>query len=663
MLQTIELRVRSGKFITKVVTATIEDDGRLYLKFGYNKALLTEIKCFDGRQWHGPIKGQEPHAGYPPKYVSQYLGQKVWSIPTSSRNLFQLSYLKGENPYARYDAPLLDYKTDRPFKDYQYDMASHFWTRRQAILAGDPGIGKTLPAIDVMEKSGFRDWWYVAPLSALYQVEDEFNTWNLNFRPTMYTYNGMTNAIKNWTEGTAPPRGVVFDECQKLKTPTAQRGQAGKNLADEMRKFYGIEAYILLMSGTCAPRNPTDWFWLSEIACPGFLKEGNIHQLRQRLSVCEEAESQAGGVFSQHITWKDDKSKCDVCGLPESDSLHDMKAAELVDYDNVYHHYIPSKNEVALLGQRLKGLVMVKRKKDCLNLPDKIYRKIKLEISDTTKRLSRLITSKCGTAIQALTLLRELSDGFQYKMVATDKLVTCEACNGAKVVRYKEYLPEPFEWDYPTQDEFQEALIKFKDIDEDGFLPEKEFPCELCQSTGKVREIIRTHKQFSSAKLDMTKALLEEYEDIGRFVIYAGFQASVDRCVDLAIKQGWSVIKADGRGWKSFTYDRILIHENPIKLFQRMKEQHPKVCFIGQAGAAGTGLNLTASPAILFYSNSFNGDDRMQAIERIHRLGMDLTLGATIIDLIHLSADETVLDNLNKKKWLHELTLGEIDGG
>ena len=67
------------------------------------------------------------------------------------------------------------------------------------------------------------------------------------------------------------------------------------------------------------------------------------------------------------------------------------------------------------------------------------------------------------------------------------------------------------------------------------------------------------------------------------------------------------------------------------------------------------------SPGAVFYSNSFSGEDRMQAEDRIHRIGMDENRGATIYDLIHLGTDDLVLQNLMKKKRLQDLTLGELD--
>ena len=72
------------------------------------------------------------------------------------------------------------------------------------------------------------------------------------------------------------------------------------------------------------------------------------------------------------------------------------------------------------------------------------------------------------------------------------------------------------------------------------------------------------------------------------------------------------------------------------------------------------GLTLTASPSLFYYSNSFNADDRLQSQDRIHRLGMDTNRGATIIDVVHLDIDQYIIDNLERKQKLQNLTMGQL---
>ncbi len=47
----------------------------------------------------------------------------------------------------------------------------------------------------------------------------------------------------------------------------------------------------------------------------------------------------------------------------------------------------------------------------------------------------------------------------------------------------------------------------------------------------------------------------------------------------------------------------------------------------------------------------------MQSEDRIHRIG---TKGANIIDLIHLPTDRLILENLQLKKDLQAITMGEL---
>jgi hypothetical protein len=62
----------------------------------------------------------------------------------------------------------------------------------------------------------------------------------------------------------------------------------------------------------------------------------------------------------------------------------------------------------------------------------------------------------------------------------------------------------------------------------------------------------------------------------------------------------------------------------------------------------------------VFYSNDFDPESRSQAEDRIHRLGTDENLGATIVDLIHLPTDERVRDILRDNRRLELMTMGEM---
>ena len=69
---------------------------------------------------------------------------------------------------------------------------------------------------------------------------------------------------------------------------------------------------------------------------------------------------------------------------------------------------------------------------------------------------------------------------------------------------------------------------------------------------------------------------------------------------------------------------------------------------------------MTEAPMCVFWSNSFKTEYRIQAEDRIHRMGMDANRGATIVDLLHLPSDDRVLDVIQDNRRLEQMTMGEL---
>ena len=620
--------------------------GRIFFNFGYNKVLMDEIRCMEGAQYHG-------YEDAPNRDLALMLfgKDKLWSVKADSdRNQFQLAYLQGGNPYSRWEREPVDFVNQYPLRDYQKDITAQALAVHSIVIAGEMGIGKSLCAFELMIQSGHQSWWWVGPKSAIKEIEYQMKFWKFPFQFKMMTYNKLVTRMKEWDESETVPRGIVFDECQKLKTPTSQRSQAGKAIADGIREHYGEDGFILLMSGTPAPNNPADWWMICEIACPGFLKEGTQNKFKFNLGLFEKKESFAGGSFNQKVTWLDDEKKCESCGKFENDIVHST-----INPDTFMHDFKPSINEVARLYKRMHGLVVVKFKRDCLDLPDKQYRVINIDPLPSTIRAAKLIAAKTSSAAKTLILLRELSDGFQYReIVDGDKECGCKTGKVKDFEIKSEFLPHYNE----------HGIAPF--TDEDAQLPEDEYRekyynkvlviCPECAGTKRVPKFTRTVERTKCPKDDVLADILDEHHDIGRLVVYAGFQGSIERCVEIAQSEGWTTIAWYGKGLTISDG----VKEDPLVMFQEMKDEYPRVCFIGHPESAGTGLTLTASPTIFYYSNDFNGANRIQSEDRIHRIGMDENRGATIIDVIHLPTDRLVLNKLKEKRDLQNLSMGQL---
>lgn len=569
---------------------------RIEFHFRYNKDLIPEIKAMKGHKWHG-FEEKNP--------------RKIWSVENCTRNWFQIHHLMGMNPYQKYDGELPAYvnSSGRQLYAHQQFMVRHGLYVHYGIWAAEMGTGKTLSAIELIEQSGKLNWWWVGPKSALRAVELEFRKWKAKVTPRFMTYEQLVKVAK---EGDITPDGVIFDESSRIKTPTAQRSQAALHLADSIRDEKGEEGYVILMSGSPAPKSPLDWWHQAEVACPGFLKEGDYNKFKNRLGIITSETSVAGGKFARIVSWKDDDRKCAVCGLPESDDSHDK--TKLVNAEgSLYHKFEKTFNEVNHLYKRLKGLTYITFKKDCLDLPQRIHRIIPCKPSKEILSAAKLIALTAKSAIQALTLTRELSDGFQYRVVRD--AIPC-TCGGV----------------------------------------ESDPPCPQCHGTGNQVEQQRQIVEVPCPKDDALLDLLEDHDEYRRLIVYAGFTASIDRVTQLVRRNGWEPIRVDGRGWYTTIDGGKLGPTDMLERFQNLDDE-TRIVFVGHPGSAGMGLTLTASPSIVYYSNDFNGESRIQSMARIDRPG---SRGNNIFDLVHLPTDQLVLNNIQKKLDLQAMTLGDI---
>jgi len=617
------VQMRAGKYMVPVdITA---ESGRLYLAFPYSKDLLKEVQQMAGRRWHG---------------YDEKNPRKIWSVPDNARNRFQISFLAGKNPYEQYDRPLIKAKPKRDIlMPHQEIMFWHQITRIQAIISGEMGVGKTLSMIEALEYSGYTSIIWVGTGSSIAAVKLEFKKWKspLKDHVLFLTYSTFRELVKK--NELYVPEALIFDEAQKIKSNNSQVSEMADKLTEAMRTKLKDEAFIGLMSGAPAPKDPCDWWHLCEVACPGFLREGDWYKFRTRLAVMSEQTSASNQVYTKVEAWRDNENKCSMCGKLKEDH-GDLTSG---------HVFTKSINEVEQLYQRMQGLNIVMFKKDVLkHLPELQYKVIKLEPSDLIVRAAKMIVDTTPRTVTALMKLRELSDGFQYKEEETGERETCELCKGSGKYNITE----------TEGDDYEMKAVRSLEV-----------TCPNCDGECTTPKMRRLYTEIACPKDNLLINLLEEHEDVARFVTYAGFQASVDRCVRIALKEKWSVIQADGRGWKYFSaqvdadlgeFVQIsMSKEDMLERFQN-KNFDDRVAFIAQGGAAGTGLTLTASPSLFCYSNTFNFDDRVQLINRIHRPGMDVNRGATIIDAIHLDSDQYVLDNLNAKADLLAMSLGKF---
>lgn len=633
------IKLRAGNYMVPV---QLDIDGKhLYLTFGFNRALLEDVKKMAGAHW----------CGY------DNTPRKAWRVDNCSRNWFTINFLAGTNPYAPYDEDLRPVTSNRPLFQKQLEAKAFLLQRRQCILAGEMGVGKTLDVIEAMEEIDLPAW-YVGPKAGVRAVSRELIKWRSKVQPRMMTYEGLTALMKKGIEEEELPNVIVFDESQKIKTPSSQRSVAARTLTEAMREHHK-DVYVFLLSGTPAPRTPVDWWHQCEIACPGFLAEGNIRLFQRRLEIVEMRDNMlTGGAYPQHLAWRDSEDICDLCGNPRDHMLHNgvlktpfdgEEKDDVIRWTSREHDFKPCVNEVAELYERMKGLVLVQFKKDCVDLPAMTYEEVRVKPSVDVVRTANTIAKVGGLAITVIQRLRELSDGFQYAEKEEGR-VQCPLCSGSG--QTIQALPT----------DLDEVVIK-SEVSE-GEYQQVIGPCEHCGGKGDVPRMVRCTDMVPCPKDQVLEDELDLNEDIGRIVVWGGFTGTVDRCVEFCLKHDWTVLRLDGRGMCAFP-----AHHDPEELltamdysspnYEQLREKHKRIAFVGHPKAGGVAITLTAASTVVFFSNDHSGEGRLQAEARVHRAGMP-NRAVRIIDILHLPTDKLVLDSLNKKRALQSLTLGEI---
>lgn len=404
------------------------------------QSILSDIKGMEGAQWLPEEVGKPWSVKHPrvSRRNRNVLGMlTVGKFPGTPDKPFQ-----EQNVFQLTD----EIKNKYPLKDYQIEDIQRALRWMKFELGWDMGLGKTLAAIVVMEIVKYPRPWVIGSLSALKAWESELRKWKPSISPVLIS-NSPQGIKRAMDEHPAPPQVLINDEAANLKNAKTQRVQLLFELTRLMEETYE-HPVIVNMTGTPQPKNPADWWSQIELLHPGWIREKSAGDLTKRLAHMTEVNA-AHGTYSQVSGWKTE--------------------------------------EIERFYQRLKPIVSIRLKKDCLSLPEKIYIDQQLPISPEMAAAEKIIAETSETALKALSITRQLSDGFQY---------------------IHEY-----------------------------------------QDTRRVRVgsyNVTTPKD--AALLEHLEELAENEQT--RVVIWAAYQEAIDKICRLCQSAGWATIRVDGRGWE-----------------------------------------------------------------------------------------------------------------
>jgi len=155
-------------------------------------------------------------------------------------------------------------------------------------------------------------------------------------------------------------------------------------------------------------------------------------------------------------------------------------------------------------------------------------------------------------------------------------------------------------------------------------------------------------EEFNNPKLDELMTVLDEIN--GKAIIWANYIHNIEQIAD-KIKQEY------GKDSYVTMYGATDVEDR--KRVCDAFQTDPKVkFFIGNPTVGGYGLTLHAASYVIYYSNNYNLEVRLQSEDRAHRIGQ--TKNVLYIDIIaEDTVDEKIVSALDKKLSLSAKTLGE----
>jgi SNF2 family DNA or RNA helicase len=159
-------------------------------------------------------------------------------------------------------------------------------------------------------------------------------------------------------------------------------------------------------------------------------------------------------------------------------------------------------------------------------------------------------------------------------------------------------------------------------------------------------------ERFEDLPNHRMQELLNTVEETqGKVIIWATYRHNIE-AIKLALQ------KAYGMGSVGTYYGDTKEDERQSTLLQFQDPEDSLRFFVGNPATGGYGITLTAATTVIYYSNSFDLEKRLQSEDRAHRIGQKNNV--TYVDLIARDTiDERIVQALRDKIDIATKVLGE----
>ena len=158
-----------------------------------------------------------------------------------------------------------------------------------------------------------------------------------------------------------------------------------------------------------------------------------------------------------------------------------------------------------------------------------------------------------------------------------------------------------------------------------------------------------TTKELDSNRLEELLQIIEEVQ--GKVIIWANYRHDI-RKINKALSEKYG---SDSVGMY-FGDVQQSEREGIIRDFQDPDSKMR--FFVGNTQTGGYGITLTAANTVIYYSNNYDLERRLQSEDRAHRIGQDDKV--TYIDIVcEKTVDEKIVKALRQKQNIAQTVLGE----
>jgi len=215
---------------------------------------------------------------------------------------------------------------------------------------------------------------------------------------------------------------TILDESSKIKTnnPCKESKKSKRTQAIKKVSYFGDRC---ILTGTFMTKNPVNIYDQVEFLYPNFFKEG-MFAFAEHYTIRMTLESVRGQrILISEKVWKELHKRFHNAYQKKGNEGLQAAYASAYNYSHIScedcnlifmsEEYKPFKN-LRELYDRIKDFTMIVRKEDCLDLPPKLYRTIRVPITDEQLQLYKELVNSSMTedciVTNPLTLFHRLQD-------------------------------------------------------------------------------------------------------------------------------------------------------------------------------------------------------------------------------------------------------------